>query len=187
MTRCRESTPTPNNNAMIILGIDPGYDRLGIAVVERPDGGGRERLLYSDCFSTSPKSKFAERLAMIGEEVKNVILKYRPGALAIEKLYITNNQKTAMNVSEARGVVIYEAARHGLEIYEFSPPEIKVAVTGDGKSDKRQIMKMVSLLIKLPEESSSDDEYDAIAVALTCFAKIKSFPQQKRIAKKSGI
>jgi crossover junction endodeoxyribonuclease RuvC len=159
---------------MIILGIDPGYDRLGIAIIEKTK---KESLLYSECYTTPKNLKFEDRLVMIGRKVKEVIEKYSPTVLAIEKLYITKNQKTAMNVSESRGVIMYEAAQRGMKIYEFSPPEIKVAVTSDGKSDKNQVIKMVSMLINIPKEKAQDDEYDAIAVALTCSAQLKSFPQ----------
>ncbi|HTK33513.1 MAG TPA: crossover junction endodeoxyribonuclease RuvC [Candidatus Paceibacterota bacterium] len=151
---------------MIILGIDPGYDRLGIAIIEKPLKG-KEVLIYSDCFTTSPKDTIYDRLKAIGAEIARVIETYNPEALAIETLFITKNQKTAMRVSEARGIIIYEGLQKNIPIFEYSPMEIKMAITSDGTSDKERVTRMVQMLITLPKKSALDDEYDAIAVALT--------------------
>jgi crossover junction endodeoxyribonuclease RuvC len=156
---------------MKILGIDPGYERLGIAVLEKTKG--KESVLFSECFKTSAKLEFSERLNLIGEEVKKIIKKYKPEVLAIETLFLNTNQKTVMRVAEARGVVIYEAAQAGLKIFEASPPQIKIATTGYGKSDKNQIIKMVKMLVKIDNSKTSDDELDAIAIALTAFAHLR--------------
>src|SRR5687768_4432352 len=139
---------------MRILGIDPGYERLGVAVLEK-NKGGKEKIVYSSCFKTSPKLSFAERLNLIGTEVKNLVKQYEPKALAIETLFINTNQKTAMHVAEARGVVIYEAVQAGMEVFEFSPPQIKSSVTGDGSADKAQMLKMVNLLVEIDENKKS--------------------------------
>jgi len=155
---------------MRILGIDPGFERLGIAILERTKNNTKEVVLFSGCFKTSSKLDFAERLLLIGSEVKKVIQKYNPEVLAIETLFLNTNQKTVMHVAEARGVVIYEAISAGLKIYEFSPPQIKLATTGYGHADKTQINKMVKILVEIDKEKKSDDELDAIAVALTAFA-----------------
>lgn len=164
---------------MRIIGIDPGYDRLGIAVIEKNGGKsatGRntDTLVYSDCFKTSAKDSFYTRLAAVGAEVSRIIDEYKPSGMAIESLFITKNQKTAMHVAEARGVIAYEAARRGLPIFEYTPGQIKIAVTGHGTSDKEQVTKMIPLLIRMPVitpvRKILDDEYDAIAVALTCIA-----------------
>lgn len=176
---------------MRILGIDPGYERLGIAVLERtppksspkertfesasPLGGGREEVvLFSECFKTSAKLEFAERLRLIGEEIRKVIKKYKPTILSIETLFLNTNQKTVMRVAEARGVVVYEATCAGLKIFEATPLQIKMAVTGYGKSDKTQVTKMVKMLIKVDESKKSDDELDAIAAALTASACLRN-------------
>lgn len=151
---------------MKILGIDPGYDRLGIAIIEKPKKG-KEVLLYSDCLQTSSKNTIYERFGSIGAEVCHIIKEFKPDALAIETLFITKNQKTAMRVSEARGIIIYEAINAEIPIYEYTPMQIKVAVTSDGNSDKERIVKMVKILIDIPKKKTQDDEYDAIAVALT--------------------
>ena len=151
---------------MIILGIDPGYDRLGIAVIEKQPRS-KEKLLYSDCLQTSAKDEIYVRFAAIGAKVARIIQEYKPDALALETLFITKNQKTAMRVAEARGIIIYEAGRASIPVYEYGPMEIKSAITSDGKSDKERVIKMVHLLIDIPEKKTVDDEYDAIAVALT--------------------
>jgi crossover junction endodeoxyribonuclease RuvC len=158
---------------MIILGIDPGYDRLGIAVIEK-SAVAKETVLYSDCLQTSAKNDIYARFKEIGAEVACVFDEYEPDALAIENLFITKNQKTAMRVSEVRGIIIYEAVKRGIPIHEYSPMQVKTSVTGDGTSDKQRMVKMVGLLVKLPKKKIIDDEYDAIAVALTCSARIKS-------------
>ncbi|MEK7463732.1 MAG: crossover junction endodeoxyribonuclease RuvC [Patescibacteria group bacterium] len=149
---------------MRILGIDPGYDRVGIAVIEG------KTLLYSECFTTSAKNDFHVRLKEVGKKISDIIKKFSPDTMAIESLFITKNQKTAMKVAEARGVISYEACLKDIPIYEYTPPQIKVAVTGHGGSDKMAIIKMIPLLIKMEAKRALDDEYDAIAVALTCQA-----------------
>ncbi|MBP6858539.1 MAG: crossover junction endodeoxyribonuclease RuvC [Candidatus Pacebacteria bacterium] len=151
---------------MIILGIDPGYDRLGVAIIEK-NGRNKEKLLYSGCLQTSAEDDIYTRFGKIGAEVARVISEYSPAALAIETLFITKNQKTAMRVAEARGIIIYEAVRAGIPVHEYSPMQIKSAITSDGKSDKERIIKMVHILIDIPAKKTVDDEYDAIAVALT--------------------
>lgn len=158
---------------MRILGIDPGYERLGVAILEKNKSDKKEDVIFSECFKTSAKLEFTERLKLIGEEVKNIIKKYKPEVLAIETLFLNTNHKTVMKVAEARGVVLYEAACGGLEIFEASPPQIKIATTGYGKANKEQIIKMVKILVNIENSKTSDDELDAIAIALTAFAHLK--------------
>lgn len=166
---------------MIILGIDPGYDRLGIAVIEKParvaGAKSRETLIYSECFQTSAADTIYVRLEQIGREIARVADEFKPDCMSIENLYITKNQKTAMRVAEARGIILYEAQKRALPIHEYTPMQIKLAVTGDGGSDKRMIAKMLGLLIKMPPEKLSsktlDDECDAIAVALAHSAVVR--------------
>jgi crossover junction endodeoxyribonuclease RuvC len=155
---------------MKILGIDPGYDRLGLAIIEKTvaGGAGKEVILYSDCLQTSAKDAISFRLLQIGQEVGRIIEEYRPDCLAIETLFITRNQKTAMRVAEARGIIMYEAFKRDLPVHEYSPMNIKSSITSDGKSDKTRMIKMIHMLVKLPPKKKMlDDEYDAIAVALT--------------------
>lgn len=158
---------------MRILGIDPGFERLGIAVLEKENGKKREEVLFSECFKTSASLDFSERICLIGEEIKNVIKKYKPEILAIETLFFTSNQKTVMHVAEVRGVVIYECKSHKMKVFEASPPQIKMATTGYGKATKEQIIKMVKILVDIDKTKKSDDELDAIAIAITAFAHLK--------------
>jgi len=151
---------------MKIISIDPGYERVGIAIVEKKDRG-KEELIYSNCFKTSAKLIFSERLFLIGQEIDSVIKKYKPDVMAIEKLFFTTNQKTAIGVSEARGVIIYQALLNKIPVSEYTPLQIKIAVTGYGKGDKKQVISMVHNLIKIEKTIKHDDEYDAIAVGLT--------------------
>lgn len=157
---------------MRIISIDPGYERLGVAIIEKVQG--KETLVFSDCLKTSAKIPHEERLKIIGTEIGKLIEKYKPEAMAIETLFFKTNAKTAMKVSEARGVMLYEAARSDLDVVEFTPLQIKVAVTGYGKSEKDQVTAMVKRLIKIPKELKYDDEYDAIAVGLTYFATVRN-------------
>ena len=123
---------------MKILAIDPGYERLGIAVIEKSPKQ-KEVLVYSTCVQTPKSLPHSARLLKIAEEVRKVIEEFEPEAFAIETLFLMNNQKTVMPVAEARGAVLVEAARAGLPVFEYSPLQIKVAVTGYGKSDKSQV------------------------------------------------
>ncbi|MFA6300911.1 MAG: crossover junction endodeoxyribonuclease RuvC [Candidatus Paceibacterota bacterium] len=157
---------------MRILGIDPGYERLGVAVLEKDREKNKEKVIFSECFKTSAKLEFSERLSLIGNEVKKIIKKYKPEVLSIETLFLNTNHKTVMRVAEARGVILYEASCAGLKIFEASPPQIKIATTGYGKANKEQIIKMVKLLVEIDKSKKSDDELDAIAIALTAFAHL---------------
>ncbi|MEI7689227.1 MAG: crossover junction endodeoxyribonuclease RuvC [Candidatus Nomurabacteria bacterium] len=160
---------------MRILAIDPGFERIGIAVLDKTLTA-KHTLVYSSCFKTRADIPFHKRLTLIGEEVERVIKKYKPNALSIEKLYFTTNQKTVMGVSEARGVIVYSASRNNLLIFEYTPPQIKIAVTGYGKSSKNAVMSMVPKLINMEEETNSDDELDAIAIGITCLAHERFSP-----------
>ncbi len=154
---------------MRIIAIDPGYERVGIAILEKTTS--KEILLFSECFKTLATEKHEERLRLIGKEIEKITKKYKPEALAIETLFFKTNAKTAMKVSEARGVILYTAAKAEITVKEFTPLQIKVAVTGYGKSDKNQVMEMVKRLIAVELfKIKYDDEYDAIAVGLTYFA-----------------
>lgn len=166
MTTCNLFSLTLTN--MRIVGIDPGYDRLGIAVIEKENG--KETLLFSDCITTHKEDAPEMRLKTIADGCRDIIETYKPHALGIESLFFKKNQTTGIKVAESRGVVLNEAARIGIPVFEYSPPTIKLAVTGHGASDKKQVMNMVPRLVKIEKEIKYDDEYDAIAVALTCIA-----------------
>ena len=156
---------------MKILAIDPGYERLGVAVINK-ERGKKEDLLHSECFKTDSKIVFEERLLEIGNKIEELIKAHNPSVLAIETLFFSKNTKTAMRVAETRGAIIYIAKKNNLAIKEINPMEIKLAVTGDGKSDKHQITKMVQLILKI-DKKTTDDEYDAIACGLACGAFLK--------------
>ncbi len=153
---------------MRIISIDPGYERLGVAIIDK-EKNTREVVVFSDCFRTSAKETFEDRLFSIGNSLENIISEYSPTALSIENLFIQNNQKTAMRVSEVRGAIIYIAKKYKLNIKEYTPLQIKLAVTGNGKSTKDQVIKMVNMLVKNINGKKLDDEYDAIAIGLTYF------------------
>jgi len=165
----KKATSTIRVGALRFLGIDPGYQRMGLAVIEKNEKG-KEVLVYSDCIQTSKTLPHTERLLILGEAVRKTIHDYSPTHMGIEKLYFNGNQKTAMFVAEARGVMLLCGAEAGLTITEFTPPEIKMAIAGYGKADKKQVFDMVSKLITLPKTKRLDDEYDAIATALTASA-----------------
>lgn len=151
-----------------VLAVDPGFDRVGIAVLED------DNLLFSDCVITNRKKSHEKRLLEIGEAVRKVIKKWQPNCLAIEKLFFNQNISTAIKVAEARGVVAYESSRAGLTMFEYGPQTIKVAVTGYGKAAKPQVQNMVERLLKLDKsEKKLDDEVDAIAVGITHLACIR--------------
>ncbi|MAQ76961.1 crossover junction endodeoxyribonuclease RuvC [Candidatus Campbellbacteria bacterium] len=151
---------------MRVLAFDPGYDRLGIAVVEQTQKN-RKTILFSDCLMSSKKNDFNTRLYTIGKKVRDVIEKYSPDECAQETLYFAKNTTTALKVSEIRGVCNYLAQDVGCEIYEYTPNQIKVAITSYGRATKKDMNTMIPKLIKLPEKKYLDDEIDAIAVALT--------------------
>lgn len=152
---------------MRIISIDPGYERLGIAVLEKDR---KETLLFSECFKTKAALPFVERLELVGREVARVITEFSPEGLAIENLFIETNQKTAMRVAEVRGAILYQARLLGLDIYEYTPLQIKVSTTGYGKATKEQVSLMVKKLVSGAENTKQDDEMDAIAIGLTHFA-----------------
>lgn len=154
------------NRPTRVLSVDPGYERLGVAILEK------ERVLFSDCIITKRRDPHFKRLNQIGKGVRTLIDAYSPDALAIESLFFNSNQKTAFQVAESRGVVLFASSEKDLPVYEFTPLQIKVAVTGYGRADKKQVIQMVSKLVAINKVISHDDEYDAIAVGITFFAHL---------------
>ncbi len=159
-------------NSEIVMGVDPGYGRIGIAIVKKQNG--KETLIHSECFETSAKLPHSRRLALVYERIKEVIQEFEPHKLGIETLLFGKNQKTALQVAEARGVVIALAASLNLKISEYNPGQIKIAVTGYGKSDKKQVINMIHRIIKIEKIIKYDDEYDAIAAAITCAVSLST-------------
>jgi len=154
---------------MKVLAIDPGYDRLGVAIMEYVNG--KEHLVFSDCVLTDKKSSLPDRLFTVGIAVADLIKKHKPDTVAIETLFFNKNIKTAIGVAQARGIIIYLAKQAGCEVREFGPQEIKVAVTGYGNASKTAVFDMVNRLVPNVPQTALDDEYDAIAVGITCLAQ----------------
>lgn len=164
------SSQMQNNKPNRVIGIDPGYGRLGISILEKNQNG-KEEIIYSDCIETGSKDEIYSRFLEIGDKINKIIQKFEPKEMALESLFIAKNQKTAMRVAEVRGIIIFQGLSNGLSIHEYTPLQIKMAVTGDGTSDKSRMIKMIHLLVKIDKKIKLDDEYDAIAVALTHFAR----------------
>ena len=158
---------------MKVIALDPGYDRCGLAVIER-DSSGKETILTSTCLTTNKEDLFEHRLVSIVREFRSYIEKYKPDACALETLFFAKNQKTAMHVAEARGALILTVTELNVPLHEFTPKQVKVAVTGDGAATKQQVMMMLPRLIQIEKEIKYDDEYDAIAVGLTASVVLSS-------------
>ena len=153
---------------MRVLGVDPGNDRVGLAVMEYENG--REQLIYSTCLETDRGADLIDRFQCVGDTIRNLISEHSVDTLAIETLFFNKNVKTAMDVAQARGIILYAARSLDCTIYEFAPQAIKVAVTGHGGSDKTAVTSMVQQLVPSAPKNALDDEYDAIAVGITCLA-----------------
>lgn len=154
---------------MKTISIDPGYDRIGVAILEK-ETNKKESLVFSTCIMTDKKNSIHERIFKACEDIEKIIKTYKPERFAIEQLFHTNNTKTVMGVSEARGAFMYLAHKHNLLVNEYTPSQIKNATTGYGKATKPQVYDMVRKLISLPKEVKQDDEIDAIAVGITDLA-----------------
>jgi crossover junction endodeoxyribonuclease RuvC len=152
---------------MRILAIDPGYDRLGMAVVEGDPS--KPTHVWSDCVEP-PKGAAPQRLSAVYVAVQDAISTHAPDALAIETLFFSKNVKTAMGVAEARGAVLAAAGSAGCRVIEYSPQEVKLAVTGYGAADKTAVARMIPHLIILPPKKRLDDELDAIALGIAALS-----------------
>jgi len=152
---------------MRILAIDPGYDRLGIAILE--GNSSKPTLVWSDCVQPA-KGSAEKRLAEVSLAVTSAIRDYSPDALGIETLFFSINKKTALGVAEARGAVLAAAGIASLPVIECSPQQVKLAVTGYGSADKKAVATMIPRLILLPEKKRLDDELDAIAVGIAALS-----------------
>ena len=152
---------------MRILAIDPGYDRLGIAVIEGDPS--RPTLLWSDCILPD-KDASEQRLARVSRAITEAARDYAPDMLAIETLFFSVNKKTALKVAEARGAILAAAGNASLPVIECSPQQVKLAVTGYGGADKKAVANMLPQLLSLPKKKRLDDELDAIAIGITALA-----------------
>ncbi|MBS1723545.1 MAG: crossover junction endodeoxyribonuclease RuvC [Armatimonadetes bacterium] len=149
---------------MVVLGIDPGLERIGWGVVERC-GSQMKALAFG--LVTTPKGPTPERLAMIHAELTGILEKHGPDAVCTEKLFFAKNQTTAIDVAKALGVIQLVISHSGLPCMEFSPPEVKSAIVGNGAAEKKQVQYMVQKLLGLAQPPRPDDVADALAIALT--------------------
>lgn len=159
---------------MKILGVDPGTSIVGYAVVERT--AGTLRLLGADAICAAPGAPQEEKLRGISVDLAYIIKTYKPDVLAVEKLFTFKNTKTVISVAEARGVIVLTGATSGLTVYEYTPLQVKMAVTGYGKADKRQVHIMTGAILKLPVIPILDDITDAIAIAICAAHSIPRDP-----------
>ena len=150
---------------MRVLGIDPGYAIVGWGVVDY--AAGRFAPVDYGAVCTEAGEDFEQRLAAVYDGVCEVIERTHPEALAIEKLFYQHNQTTVIGVAEARGVILLAAAQAGLPIFEYTPMQVKQAVTGYGKAVKKQVQEMTRILLHLPAVPKPDDTADALAMAIT--------------------
>lgn len=154
---------------MIILGIDPGYAIVGYGVIEK-DSRGKCKVIDYGAINTPKEEDFPVRLAMIADGMKCLIKKFKPDAVAVEELFFNQNITTGIAVAEARGVILCTAIQNLPTVYEFTPMQIKLAITGDGKADKHQVQFMTKTILGLKSVPKPDDAADALAVAL-CLAQ----------------
>ena len=150
---------------MIVLGIDPGYARMGWGVVEAQ--GSRMRLINCGCVETRAGFPIQDRLRTLRLNIRDLLRIYKPDDAAFEELFFARNVTTALMVGAARGAAIIAAAEYTENLYEYTPMQIKQAVTGWGKADKPQVQQMVKLLLKLEDVPRPDDAADAVACAIT--------------------
>ena len=150
---------------MRVMGIDPGYAIVGWWVVEY--SGNRFAPVGYGAVMTDKDTPFERRLAEIYDGITDILRRYAPEAISLEKLYYQHNQTTVIGVAEARGVILLAAAQAGVPVFEYTPMQVKQAVTGYGKAVKKQIQEMTRMLLKLPGIPKPDDTADALAMAVT--------------------
>lgn len=151
-----------------IVGIDPGYGRMGVGIIRQ--NGVRLSCISYECVMP-PKGVFADRLIHIHSSLERIINRAKPDIVSIEKLFFYKNVKTALDVAQARGVILLTARLHNMQICEYTPLQVKQSVCGYGKADKRQMQKMVQLLLSLPSLPKPDDAADALALAICASAQ----------------
>ena len=154
-------------NYQVYIGIDPGYAITGYGIIKK--SGNKLTPIDYGVISTKPTQEFPERLLAINTTIKELIEIYKPDYMSVEELFLSQNRTTAIGTAQARGVVLLEAARYNIPVYEFTPGQIKSAVTGYGKADKKQVSMMVKNLLGLKEIPKPDDACDGLAAAI-CLA-----------------
>ena len=150
---------------MIILGLDPGSARTGYGIIEKRRGSQLECIAYG-CITTPQSKSKSARLLYLEKELMAVLKRYRPDAAAVESLFFFKNLKTVMPVSEARGVILLTLERRKIPIYECSPLQVKMAITGYGRAEKKQVQLMVKKILSLPEIPKPDDAADGLGMAI---------------------
>ena len=164
--------------ASIVLGIDPGLTRCGYAVL-RVSGNTEVSMSALGVLSTSPEKDLPNRLAEIAHEIEELLDEYQPSAVAVERIFFQSNVRTAMSVGQVSGLVLSAAARRNIEVVQYSPNQVKLALTGWGGADKAQVQKMVKERLKLNSIPKPADAADAAAIAL---CHIASSPLSAKIA-----
>lgn len=168
---------------MIILGIDPGFAIVGYSIIEVDN---KQKIIPIDygVITTKPGLSIATRINIVANNLELIIKKYKPDCMAIEELFFTTNQKTAINVSQTRGAILLTATKllGANNLYEYTPLQIKQAITGYGKADKQQIQHMVKTLLNLDKIPKPDDAADALACAI-CHAQTNKFQKLFRVEK----
>lgn len=149
---------------MIILGIDPGYAIVGYGVLEYSNN--KFKVIEYGAITTDSKTDMFDRFKSIYDDICEVMERTKPDFMAIEELFFNSNQKTAINVAQARGVILLAAMNRGIRIFEYTPLQVKQAVAGYGRADKKQVQQMVKLLLGLKEVPKPDDTADAVAIAI---------------------
>lgn len=149
---------------MLTLGIDPGYAIIGWGLVDY--SGARLTPVAFGAVTTEAGVDFPKRLLKISASIGEILDKFRPQAVAIEKLYFNSNTTTAIDVAQARGVIVTEAARRNIDIFEYTPLQVKQSVVGYGRAEKKQVMEMTRQLLKLQSVPKPDDTADALAIAI---------------------
>ena len=160
---------------MRILGIDPGFAITGYSIIDYI--GNKFYLRTSGAILTEAKTSFPLRLEKINKELAEIIENYNPDAMSIEELFFNNNAKTAINVAQARGVILVTARMHNLDIFEYTPLQVKQAVTGYGRADKIQVQRMVKMILNEEKLPKLDDITDSMAMAI-CHAHSSKFAQR---------
>jgi len=151
------------------MGLDPGYGRMGFGVIYVE--GAQMSLIDYGVATTTSGDTFENRLLSLGNDLHDLFVHHQPNVVAIEKLFFGKSSTTAMNVAHARGVALLMTAQAGCPVFEFTPAQVKKAVTGDGKAGKAAIQRMVKELLNLPKPPKPDDAADALAIAITASTK----------------
>ncbi len=155
---------------MIILGIDPGTAITGYGVIEKSN---QLKMIDYGHITTDPQYSTGERLVKLEKQLTKIIKKYKPEQIAVEEIFFCKNLKTAVKVSQARGVILAAGARMKIPIFEYTPLQIKQAVTSYGRADKNQVQQMTKLILNLKEIPKPDDAADALAASICCANSIK--------------